>query len=219
MKKEMNKPIFNIAVLGANGGIGQQVVKIALNKGYNVTAILRTPSKLTIVHPNLKIVRGDVFKPENLEEHLINKEAVISAIGKNSLIETTLYSQGNKNLLKILEKTNTNRIFFISAAGIEINPSFNFLIKLMERFVLQKLLKNMFADLLKMESIVKESKQNWTIIRPPQLINKPFTGHYRFSVNSFLRKGLRISRADLADFIISNINNESIYKKTVEVAY
>ncbi len=219
MKNESNNSVFNIAVLGASGGIGKQVVKIALTDGHRVTAILRTPSKLTITHPNLKIVKGDVMKPETLEEHLEGKDAVISAIGKNSFKETYLYSAGNKNLLSVMEKTNTKRVFFISAAGLEINPSFNLFTKLAAKFVLQKLLKNMFADLVRMEKIVKESEENWTIIRPPQLTNKPFTGHYRFSINSFLSKGLKISRADLADFIIKNINNESIYKKTVEVAY
>ncbi len=211
--------VYNIAVLGASGGIGFQIVKMALKYGHNVTAILRTPSKLTIVHPNLKIVKGDIMKPETLEKHLYDKDAVISAIGKNSLKETTLYSAGNKNLLAVMEKTNTKRVFFISAAGLEINPSFNLFVKLTTKFVLQNLLRNMFADLEKMEGIVKESHQNWTIVRPPSLTNKPFTGHYRFSINSFLKKGLKISRADLADFIINNIANESIYKKTVEVAY
>ncbi len=219
MKNESNKSVFNIAVLGANGGIGQQVVNLALKHGHNVTAILRTPSKLTIVHPNLKIVKGDIMKPETLEKHLYDKDAVISTIGKNSLKETTLYSQGNKSLLSIMEKTNTDRVFFISAAGIEINPSFGFFMKLIVRYVLQRILKNMFADLVRMERIVKDSNQNWTIIRPPQLTNNPYTGHYRFSINSFLKKGLKISRADLADFIIKNIANESIYQKTVEVAY
>ena len=219
MKNELNLPVFNIAVLGANGGIGRQVVQTALRYGHKVTAILRTPSKLAINHPDLKIVTGDVLKPETLEEHLKNKDAAVSAIGKNSIKETTLYSQGSKNLLKVLENTGTCRVFFISASGLEVNPSFNFVIKLAERFVLQKLLKNSFADLLRMERIVKESNQNWTIIRPPQLTNKPFTGHYRYSINTFLTKGLKISRADLADFIISSLNNESTYKKTVEVGY
>ena len=77
----------------------------------------------------------------------------------------------------------------------------------------------MFSDLMEMERIVKYSSKNWTIIRPPQLTNNPFTGKYRYSINSHLTKGSKISRADLAHFIISNIANESIYKKTVEVAY
>jgi putative NADH-flavin reductase len=219
MKNESNTPVFKIAVLGANGGIGQQVVKAALNYGHNVTAILRTPSRLTFTHPNLIIVKGDIMKPETLEEHLRNKDGIISAIGKNSLKKTTLYSEGNRNLLNVMKRINTNRVFFISASGLEVNPSLNIFTKFAEKFILQKILKNMFSDLKRMERIVKESDQNWTIIRPPSLTNKPVTGHYRYSVNSFLKKGLRISRADLAHFIIRNIANESIYKKTVEVAY
>ena len=219
MKNDLNIPIYNLAVLGASGGIGFQTVKTALKYNHHVTAILRTPSKLTIVHPNLKIVKGNIMKPETLEEHLENKDAVISAIGKNSLKETTLYSMGNQNLLNVLGKINTDRVFFISASGLDVNPSFNLFTKLATKFVLQKILKNMFADLERMERIIKESDQNWTIIRPPSLTNKAFTGQYRFSINSFIKGGMKISRADLAYFIISNIKNESIYKKTVEVAY
>jgi putative NADH-flavin reductase len=219
MKSDLNLSVYNIVVLGAGGGIGFQAVKMALKYGHNVTAILRTPSKLKIVHPNLKIVKGDIMKPETIEEHLKDKDAVISAIGKNSFKETTLYSKGNGNLLAVMEKTNTKRVFFIFAAGLEINPSFNLFVKLATKFVLQKLLRNMFADLIRMEKIVKESEENWTIIRPPQLTNKPYTGHYRFSINSFLKKGLKVSRADLADFIIKNISNESTYQKIIEVAY
>lgn len=219
MTSDLKLPVFNITVLGANGGIGSQVVKLALKNGFNVTAILRTPSKLTITHPNLKVVKGDIMKPETLKDHLENKDAVISAIGKSSLKETTLYSSGNKNLLDTLKTTNTDRVFFISASGLEVNPTYNFFTKLAVKLVLQKILKNMYVDLNRMERVIKSSELNWTIIRPPSLTNKPFTGHYRFSINDYLNKGMKISRADLAAFIISNITNESIYKKTVEVAY
>lgn len=212
-------PVYDIAVLGANGGIGFQVVKLALTQGHRVTAILRTPSKLALAHPNLKIVQGDVMKPETLREHLRNKDAVISAIGQTSLKETTLYSVGNKNILDAIEKAGTSRAFFISASGLEVNPTFNFFTKLLVRFVLQKLLKNMYADLTRMEQLVKDCDQNWTIVRPPSLTNKALTGHYRFSINHYLDKCWSISRADVAHFMLSNIHNGSIYKKTVEVAY
>jgi putative NADH-flavin reductase len=219
MKNDLGLPTYNIVVLGANGGIGRQVVEVALKQGHRVTAILRNPAKLTITHPNLIIVKGDIMKPETLEKYLENKDVVISAIGKNSLKETTLYSQGSKNLLNVLKKMVTTRIFFISASGLDVNPSHNFFIRLATKYILQRLLKNMYADLERMEKIVKESDQNWTIMRPPQLTNRPFTGHYRFAVNGFLKGGSRISRADLAHFMISNITNTAIYKKTVEVAY
>jgi putative NADH-flavin reductase len=218
MKNDLSSS-YKLVVLGANGGIGRQAVEIALKQGHHVTAILRTPAKLTITHPNLVVVEGDIMKPETLEKYLENKDAVISAIGKNSLKKTTLYSQGSKNLLNAIGKMGPIRVFFISASGLEVNPSHNFFIRLATKYILQRLLKNMYADLEKMEKTVKESKLNWTIMRPPKLTNMPFTGHYRFAIDSFLKGGLKISRADLAHYIISNLTNGAIYKKTVEVAY
>ena len=219
MKNEKTLPNYDIAVLGANGGIGRQVVEMALKQGHCVTAILRNPANLTFTHQNLTVVKGDIMKPETLESYLRNKDAVISAIGKSSLKETTLYSQGNKNLLNVLMNTGTTRFFFISASGLEVNPAHSFFMRFATKSILQRLLKNMYADLERMEKIIKESYQNWTIMRPPRLTNAPFTGIYRSAINSFLKGGFSISRADLAHFIISNITNEAIYKTTVEVAY
>lgn len=77
----------------------------------------------------------------------------------------------------------------------------------------------MYADLRAMEKLVKASGLDWTIIRPPQLVNKPVTGSYRIAINHFLKNCLKISRADLAHFMINNINNKAIYQSTIEIAY
>ncbi len=130
MEQNQNPSGCNVVVLGANGGIGNQVLLQALNAGYKVTAILRTPGNLVTTHPNLKIVQGDVMKPDTLDGHLKNKDVVISAIGKNSLKKTTLYSQGNKNLIDAMKKAGTNRAFFISASGLEVNPTHSLLVNL-----------------------------------------------------------------------------------------
>ncbi|SDS49478.1 Putative NADH-flavin reductase [Mucilaginibacter mallensis] len=219
MTSNSNKSSYHIVVLGANGGIGKHTVLKALAEGYHVTAILRTPSKLDISHPNLTIVQGDVMQSGSLAQHLENKDAVISAIGKNSLKTTTLYSQGNKNLLQAMHETGINRAFFISAAGLEVNPTHSLLVKFATRFILQPLLRNMYADLRVMEKIVRESGIDWTIIRPPQLTDSPETGKYRTAIDGPLRKGLKISRADVAHFMVNNLMNKSIFRATVEVGY
>jgi putative NADH-flavin reductase len=210
---------YDIAVVGASGGIGRQVVELALAEGHHVTAIVRNPAKLMLEHENLLIVKGDIMDPASISGTLENKDAVISAIGKNSMKKTFLYSQGNKNLLELLKNTNTKRVFFISASGLEVNPSHSILVQLITRFILQKILKNMYADLWKMEEIVKGSDIAWTIMRPPQLTDGALTGRYRHAIDHFLHKGLKISHADLAHFILSNIANEQIMQATVEVAY
>jgi putative NADH-flavin reductase len=219
MKAEPVSPIYKVVVLGANGGIGGQAVEMALKQGHSVTAILRTPSTLTLTHPNLIAVKGDILKPETWEQYLENKDVVISAIGATTRKETTLYSQGARNLLNAMKKTGANRVFFISASGLDVNPSHSLFIRWATKYALQRLFKNMYADLRQMEQIVKESDLNWTILRPPRLTNKPFTGRYRFAINHFLKAGLSISRADLAHYMLGNATNETIYRRTVEVAY
>jgi putative NADH-flavin reductase len=219
VEQKKNLSIMNLVVLGANGGIGNMVVRQALNAGHNVTAILRTPGKLEIRHPNLQIVRGDVMKPGTLNEYLKNKDVVISSIGNSSLKKMTLYSMGNKNLINSLNTIGVTRAFFISASGLEVNPTHSLLVRLATRFILQSLLRNMYSDLWAMEKIIKESNINWTIIRPPRLVDSPVTGNYRTAIEGFLNKGLKISRADVAHFIVNNLTNKTIVRKVVEVAY
>ena len=82
------KSALNILVIGANGGIGKQTVEIALQSGHNVTALLRNPAKLAITHTSLQIVKGDVMNPETFEDYLEGKDAVISALGTNTINKT-----------------------------------------------------------------------------------------------------------------------------------
>jgi putative NADH-flavin reductase len=77
----------------------------------------------------------------------------------------------------------------------------------------------MYADLRVMEQLAKESGADWTIIRPPRLIDKPVTGHYRVAINSFLKNCLAISRAEVAHFMVHNIANEATYRTTIEIGY
>jgi len=217
-----NQP-HQLLIIGANGGIGRQCVELALNAGHRVTALVRNPANLPLIHQNLEVVQGDLMKPATLEKYLVGKDAVISAIGvKGGMFgdkPTTLYSEGNANLLQAMEGMGVKRGFFISASAIEISPVIPFFIRLVAKYVIQRLLKHMYADLRQMESIIKGSDAKWTIIRPPQLTDQPVTGHYRTAINNWLKDCLKISRADVAHFIIHNINNPAIIKTTVEIAY
>jgi putative NADH-flavin reductase len=163
------------------------------------------------------------MKPETFEKYLENQDAVISAIGASGGISgdkpTTLYSQGNANLIQAMKNMEVKRAFFISASAVEISPVLPFYVRFAAKYILQKLLKHMYADLLRMEELVKESGFNWTVIRPPRLTDNAATGNYRFSINSFLKNALSISRADVAHFMINNVNNEATYQSTIEIAY
>lgn len=214
---------YNLLIIGANGGIGRQCVELALKEGHHITALLRNPAKLGISHSNLQIIKGDVMQPDTLLQALENQDAVISAIGVSGGVgsdkPTVLYSQGNANLLQAMNKKGVNRAFFISASAVEISPVLPFYVRWAAKYILQKLLKNMYADLRIMEQLIKESNNNWTIIRPPRLTDKPATGNYRTAINVFLKNALSISRADVAHYIINNLNNTATYHGVVEIGY
>jgi putative NADH-flavin reductase len=196
---------------------------MALQAGHHVTAILRNPAKLDLLHPNLELIKGDVMHPETFEDHLENKDAVISAIGVSGGFgadkPTTLYSGGNANLLQAMNKKGIKRAFFISASAIEISPVLPFYVRRAEKYIVQKLLKHMYADLRIMEDLIKESNTDWTIIRPPKLVDKPVTGKYRVAINAFLKNCLKISRADVAHYILNNISNKATNHAVIEIGY
>jgi len=213
----------NILVIGAGGGIGRQTVETALASGFHVTAVLRDPSRLSLKHPNLEIVKGDILEPAGFQPYLHGKDAVISAIGVKGGLRhdepTTLYSRGNFRLLEAMQQEGARRVYFISASAVEISPALPFVVRLVAKFVLQKLLRHMYSDLRAMERLVRQSGADWTIVRPPRLTDKPATGKYRWSVNNFLRNCLSISRADVAHFMLHHIDDPSTYQGVVEIGY
>ncbi|HXS35993.1 MAG TPA: SDR family oxidoreductase [Flavipsychrobacter sp.] len=219
MENKMTSNTPNILVIGANGGIGKNTVSEALKAGHCVTALVRNKANLQIAHPNLKIIEGDIMLPETYEDALNNIQVVISAIGNKMDKPTTLYSEGNRNLLNAMKKKNVKRAFFISAAAIEISPAQSFFVRLLTKYVVQKLFGNGYADQRIMEKLIKESDINWTIMRPPRMTDGPITGNYRYAINSFLKKCLTISRGDVAQFMINNTDNPFTYKAIVEIAY
>lgn len=215
---EENSSLRRIVVLGASGGIGKHVVAIALQQGYHVTAVLRNVTKLPLTDHNLRIVEGDILKPASFEPYLAGAAAVVSAIGKNSSKKTTLYSKGNENLIHAMNRAQVKRVFFISASGLEVNATHSFIVRFATRYILQRVLKHMYADLERMEHLIKQSNLDWTIIRPPRLTDGPVTGIYRLAVGKVLNNPLVISRADVAHFIMQNVNEPGVYGKIVEVA-
>lgn len=209
-----------IIVFGASGGTGKEIVKQALEKGHAVTAIVRNPVSFNLQHPHLKIIKGDVLKLATFEKELQGKEAVISCLGTGrSTKPTTIYSEGIKNIISAMNKAEVERLTCISAGALDANKEMGFFISTITKIILQRILKNVYNDMRLMEKQVESSNFNWTIVRPAMLKNKPLTGKYRIAINSHIRRPFSIARADLAQYILNNIENSQTYKAKVEIAY
>lgn len=209
-----------LLVFGATGGTGREVVKQALNRGYEVTVIVRNPSSFNIQHPHLHIVQGNVLQPSTLAGSMRGIDAVISCLGVGSSTQpTTLYSGGIKNIITAMQMADVQRLICISAGALYVNDQMGFFTKILTKLVLQKILRNMYADMRLMEHIVEESKLNWTIVRPPMLKDKPFTGVYRTAITGHIKHPFSIARADLADFMLNIITNSKTFGAKAELSY
>ncbi len=210
---------MKIALFGATGATGRLVLEQLLARGHTVTALVRTPSKLTTAHEQLKAIQGDVTDPAAVEKAAAGQEAVISTVGSGSNTRhVTLYSTSIRNIIAAMEKQNVRRLLCISAGGAYPgkDPGAPFILNYI---VKPFFLKDVFADMARMEEAVMRSKVDWTIFRPPQLADAPARGKYRRELTYCIKGGNKMGRADLASFMASELEAGEYVRKAVAVAY
>ena len=211
---------MKLAIVGATGGIGQHLVEQALAGGHEVTAIVRTPSKMTVQHANLNVMQGDVLAEGTLEPFVTGQGAVLLVLGVgNSREPTTLYSAGARNILQAMKRQGVRRFMAVSASGFINDPHDSFLLKYIFKPLFQRMLKHLYDDLKRMETEVKASSLGWTLVRPARLTDGVHTGTYRTALNSNVTGGSSISRADVADFMVKHIDDPGIIGVAVGIAY
>ncbi|ATB29592.1 NAD(P)-dependent oxidoreductase [Melittangium boletus] len=211
---------MKLALFGASGATGHLVLEQALARGHTVTALVRTPSKLTTTHERLKVIQGDVTDPAAVEKTIAGQEAVISTIGSGSNTKhVTLYSDSIRNIIDAMEKQKVERLLCISAGGAYPgkDPGAPFILNYI---VKPFFLKDVFADMARMEDAVKHSKLSaWTIVRPPRLVDKPPKGHYRQEETYCIKGGNKIARGDVAEFLVGELDARKYIRQGVAVAY
>jgi putative NADH-flavin reductase len=211
----MNK----IIVFGGSGGTGKSVIKQAVEQGYEVTALLRSPESFDFRHQLLKIVKGDVLQLSSFENEIVGTDAVISCLGSGTNLKSTnIYSQGTENILQAMRKANVQRLLCISAGAVETNKEMGFFIRSLTTLVLQRILKNVYADMLLMERVLEMSDIDWTILRPARLTDHSLTKKYRTAVHTHLKTPWSISRADVAHYLLRIINDQKSFCSKIEIA-
>ena len=207
---------MKIVVFGATGGIGSQVVRQGLDVGHEITAVARHPSAMTLKHERLEVIQGDVLQLDTIRASIVGQDAVISALGVRNLAPTTLYSEGVMNIMQAMKVSKVRRLLCISARGLDPGPLWE---RLIAKPILWLILRNMYTNLVRMETALKMSNLDWTILRPPTLTNGPRTGRYQSAINQHLSRNFSIARADVADYMINHLNDKNTYCSVVELAY
>jgi len=209
---------MKLLIFGATGSIGRQVVQQALEQGHTVTAFARTPDKLKIQHPKLKLFQGDVLNFSSVEQALQGQEAVVCVLGSGQKLTGTVRSEGTRHIIQAMEQAGIRRLICQSTLGTGDSwGNLNFYWKyVMFGFILRKV----FADHQRQERYVRQSQLDWTIVRPGAFVEGVRTGQYRHGFPGTDKTSkLKISRADVADFILKQLMSEAYLGKTPSLSY
>ncbi|MEM6429301.1 MAG: SDR family oxidoreductase [Deinococcota bacterium] len=207
---------MNILVVGATGTTGSEVVKQALDLGYNVSAFVRNPAKVTLKHKNLTIIQGDVMDPASVDKAVRGHEAVVSTLGAGA--KGKVRSEGTNNVIRAMEKADIRRFISQSTLGVgESRGNLNFYWKYV---MFGLLIRKAFLDHIKQEKYIKQSRLDWTIVRPGALTTGDKTGKYRHGFSGQDRSiSLKIAASDVADFMLKQLSSDAYVHKTPSLSY
>jgi putative NADH-flavin reductase len=211
---------MRIVLFGATGLTGNEILKQAIDDEHIVTVIVRNPNSIEIKHPNLKIKEGNILKLESFEEVIKDSDVVISAVGTGTSFSkahkpTTLYSEGFKNIVTAMRKHKINRFVALLSVGTIPDPNE----ALVHKTMIRPMLKGTYDDMRKAESFLSECEDiDWTGIRPLRLNNKSRTGKYRTAKDILPPKGVNISRADVAELMLKQMDSQDYIRGYVTIA-
>lgn len=220
---------MKITIFAATGGIGREILRQAVRAGHDVTAVVRNPNAVT---EDVPVIAADLASPDpaRLESAVAGADAVLSGLGPRPVSQTGITSRGTAAIVAAMQAAGARRLLVVSAAPIGTVPSprrpepprrdpgDGIVMRTVLTPMIKTLFRKHYADLALMEDVVSTSDLDWTIVRPPRLTNKPLTGEYRTALGRNLRRGMTISRADVAHLMLDFATRDEAIGQTVGVA-
>jgi putative NADH-flavin reductase len=219
---------MKITIVAATGGIGRQALEQALAAGHDVTAVARDPRSLPA---EARTVTVDLLDPEPsvLAGAVAGADAVLSGLGPRTAADAGVASRGTRAVIAAMAEADARRLIVVSAAPIGTvaspdrprpprnDPGDGIIMRTVMSPMIKRVLRTQYDDLAVMEDAVRASNLDWTIIRPPRLVDGR-RSTYRTAIDRNVRRGLSISRADVADLMLRLIDDEASVHHAVGAA-
>jgi putative NADH-flavin reductase len=221
---------MKLTIIAATGGIGRELVAQAIAAGHDVTAVVRDPNRLPTAAVRAVVTDLASPTPATLESAVDGADAVLSGLGPRSKSEDGIASRGTRAIVQAMRATGSRRLVVVSAALVgpvrspgrpqppKHDPGDGFLMRHLLAPLATAMQRKNIADLAVMEDTVRDSRLDWTIVRPPQLSDKPLTGTYRTAHGHNLRRGLHISRANVAHLMLHTIRQPQSIRHVIGIA-
>ncbi|MCA1654906.1 MAG: NAD(P)H-binding protein [Pseudonocardiaceae bacterium] len=207
---------MKVAVFGATGRTGGEVVTRALAQGHEVTAVVRNPESIT--NKDVTVAVADVHDRDQVAAAIQGVDAVISTLGGKPRKPTTVYSDGLAKITEGMRATGARRLLCLSSGALDLGPHVPFPQRIVSGLVVRFVFKEGHEDMAKMEAALREvGDLDWTVVRVPGLNTKPATGEYRVA-EAPLDKPSMVSRADLADYLVAALDKPDTYHKIMEIS-
>jgi biliverdin reductase / flavin reductase len=209
---------MKVAIFGSTGGTGRIMVGKALERGWDVTAAVRSPSALPWRHEHLRVVQADVMRPETLDAATEGQDAVITSVSVGSGLKevrkpTTVFSEGTRSVIAAMKKQGVGRLVCLSSSAVEPDPALGIIFGKIMRPLL---FKDMYEDMSRMEREVRHSGLEWVIVRPSTLTDEPAEGKYILGIDR-IPKGWRIPREDVADFTLYQLDDDRYLRRAIAI--
>ena len=212
---------MKVVIFGATGFSGKAILNATLSQKHQVTILVRNKSAIRIKDKNLNIVEGNVMDKHTVSEVLKNSDAVIQCLGvggKGNGKPNTFISEATKIIVEEMEKQQIKRLIAMSNVGAGNSVSFQpwFFTKIILPYFM-KWLKVIIEDKNRMEPIIMNSNLDWTIVRCPNIVDKPAKGRCNATLDG---KGLKLSitLSDLSKFMVDQLKQTAFIKQAPSVS-
>lgn len=202
---------MKLLVIGASKGIGRAVVERALEQGHTVRAFSRSASQMALDHPQLEKRDGDATRAADVDAALEGMDAVAMTLGIRESIamiwkKVTLFSDATATLVPIMERKGPDRLVCVTGIGAGDSRG---ALSAIERLGHDILLGEPYKDKTRQEEMIRASSLRWTLVRPTILTHGRHTGRYRVLTQPDEWRMGMIPRADVADFVIRALEDDS----------
>jgi len=204
---------MHVLIIGASKGIGLETTRQALEAGHHVRALARSATMMALADSKLEKVRGDALKNQDVEAALLGVDVVIQTLGVglgDMIRPVHLFSDATRVLIAAMKARSVKRLICVTGFGAgDSRASISWL----QRLPFQIVFGRAYDDKSLQERLIKESGLDWTIVRPGVLTAGPRTGRYEVLVEARQWRNGIISRADVAAFLVQQIEDGTYVHK------
>lgn len=213
-----------VALIGASGFIGSQLVKELLSRGYQVTAIVRSADKIKNDDKNLKVVSADVFDTDKLAEVLKNNDAVISAYNPGwtnpNIYDDTI--KGYQSIIEAVKKAGIKRLQAVGGAGSLLVAPGKTVVD--SGAIPDEILPGVKAlALVLKDQFLPEKELDWVFFSPAGTIEPgERTGKYRLGLDNLItddQGNSKISVQDYAKAMVDELENPKHHHQRFTIGY